>query len=187
MTNVNRNDFSRAMRAALMGPEAALSIQKHGFWVKRSTISDDGTHLTVTGKLSHTRSWADDDQIYFTAKINKQGTGTPQMDVKVNGSVMKDVYTLGVKFLVKLITEALKEKADDIGTSAHALSIQLGIPRPRNAEDLLTNRQIQDWIIKQNSSLLDGGWGGVASFLIASISYYAVLKHSLEVQPQVVL
>lgn len=181
------DDFTRAMQAAVFGPSVeGISIQKHGFNVKPVMLTDAGGNLIIDGwkgrHISHRRGVVDDDQIYFKITLDKSGRGVPSIEQEVDGSVFADVLTLGIKLLVEALKEWIESRGDnsDLSTTASMLSAELGIPTIQNAEELLTNQAIQNWVIGKAQRYLNKSWEGAANFLIVSIAYYSVLRYSVE-------
>ena len=153
---VSKATFEKAMTAALDGPEVKkIKFEKHEFNVKKATVTAsrvDGVH--VSGRISHHRSFMDDDQVDYTCRITAGQTVTiDQVDFSISRSIGMKV--LGAAW--DLLEEWLKERGegDGQGMSTKALATR--------------SEEAETRIYEDSKKLLDGSWEGEAKMLMVNI------------------
>jgi hypothetical protein len=150
---VSKATFEKAMKAALDGPEVKkIKFGKHEFNVKKSTVTGsrvDG--VQVSGRISHHRSFMDDDQVDYKARIQAgQAVTIDQIEFSIDRSFMNKFLGDLVKVLVKFFAEKVEK-----GLSTQALAT-----RPAEAEAR---------IYEESKKLIDGSWEGEAKMLMVNI------------------
>jgi hypothetical protein len=148
---VNQAQFTRAMKAALEGPEVKkVKPERHEFNVKPIKVEKLADGLKIIGEdghhISHHLSFRPDDQVRYTAMVNNDGV-LQSLDVKVKSS-WEQIKELG-SLAAAIVGFFASAKADDAALSP----------------------------IPGTELLLDGKWRGEADFLIANIVAHAARKH----------
>lgn len=157
---MNRDNFEKAMKAALKGPEVKkIKFDDHEFNVKPVKITGNrATGTVVKGQFSHHLSFRDDDQVYFEFNlVAGQKITIDQVKVEVDGSFMNKI----IGDVVSSLWDALKDWLTKKGEEKLDFSTQKLATRPEEATEQ---------IFQDAKSLLDGSWLGEAKFMIVNIA-----------------
>ena len=114
---VNTAQFQKAMNAALDGPEVKkIKPDKHEFNVKKVRVESDANGIVIHGDkghhISHHLTLRDDDQVYFSARVDKTGA-VSELSVNIDRSWANR----GVALLADAVLDRLIGKKSDGGAT----------------------------------------------------------------------
>jgi hypothetical protein len=148
LAEVKRSNLAAAIQAALKGPEKKkIRIARHEFNVKPVTITrrDDGSIVVDGGNghhISHHVSMSPDDQVYFSVTKKPDGSVEP-WEPRI------EKWGPWIPELIAVLTKAY--------TIAKATGV------------LKADGGVDEAVLKETATRLDGTWKGEAKFLIANI------------------
>ena len=155
---VNRQNFEKALRAALEGPEVKkIKIEKHEYNVKPVKVERRGAQLHVRGQISHHLSWSDDDQVFYRFAVTPgQVLSIADIDIEIDGNFIRSTMTaVWDGFLKKALIELLERKFEQAGQETFKLSVA---------------QATSEQVVQESQKLLDGSWQREADFLIVNIA-----------------
>ena len=145
---VNLDHFSRAMTAALQGPEVKkIKPERHEFNVKPIAFERFATGLKIIGTdghhISHHLRFRSDDQVFYRATLDSAGDVQGHLDINIKSTWTRLDGVVGFVDGLRMTKADTPFLAPAPGTEA----------------------------------LLDGSWEAEARFLIANIVAHAAVKH----------
>ena len=173
----NEQELQRAIKAAIEGPDVeGIKFQDHGWNVDKAVVTPSGQLITVDGSsdgdnISHRRSWARDDQIYYkvTVQVNQGHISLQGLDVNINAGGLVATYLPVIKWIIEHWDE-IKDIFD-------------GIFGGDNIETTVAQLRSNVGVTQLTDQILDGSWEAEARFLILNIALYATAQNLAAVQP----
>jgi len=146
--------MERAMKAVFGKKQVKkLKIKGHKFNVKPAKFTSSEKTFIIKGQISHCLKWRDDDQVYYTIKMDMAGRIT-DLQINVKKSKLQRVLKAGWK----VVKEILRKKAEEKwANTSQKLSISAELNAREEAIKLAENK------------IGKGGWEKAAACIVANV------------------